>query len=144
MHAVVLFLLVAAPAPFPRPERRTDLDRIQGEWEMVRVVYGVSFGDGRKIMTLDASPASRDHLVSVRRDRWTARVRGSLSYQLTVKLHNGEVDLLDVGEQVTQRGVYALARDTLTVCVAGSNRARATSLTITQSGQTLYVLRRPR
>jgi hypothetical protein len=68
--AVVLCLLVAAPAHFAKSEHCSDLERLQGEWEVVSFAVCTTLG------ALDASLPPYRYLVYVRRDRWLAHVLG--------------------------------------------------------------------
>ncbi len=103
-----LFLLGLAPAPLPKPDKRSDLQKMQGEWVRVSV-------------TVDGTPQGGQETLSVKNDllqfkwdydRWKV-VLDATSSPPKIDFHhagspNGRAALV---------GVYRLEADTqLTIC----------------------------
>ena len=116
MHAVVICLLFAAPAPFTKPERRSDLARIQGEWTQ-KAVY--QWLDG-------------EWVVMVSEASFNVRIQGNrFIYREAVEyfsLH-GKAGI-DVTSDLTvqpSRGVYSVEGDVLTIVLARPGADRPTT-----------------
>ena len=115
-----LWLLVAvavavgfAPAPLPRASRagpRTDLDRMQGLWEVV---------DSR-MSGIELTP-NKGARVQVRRDRWTFidKRDGASRHHWDLRLNPSatppQIDFKGVEGSGSSQGVYRLEGDTLTI-----------------------------
>src|SRR5262249_2670392 len=106
--------LVAAPAPFAKPERRSDLSRMQGEWEMVsdKRCYLMVSPRGDKLVWFQV-PATATASVTGDRVRWY--VNGKVTCEEVIRTDRGNVDLTDVESRLTCLGIYRLAGDVLTI-----------------------------
>jgi hypothetical protein len=136
--------LVAAPAPFARPERRPDLERVQGEWEVVKDTQCVWSGRTSQLATVNVAPDPNVNLVYVLREQWVTRVFGYAGFCSSIKFAEGKIDMVNAEDRTIRRGVYTLTGDTLTICLAPCGADRPTSLAVNQGGYSGYVLRRKR
>jgi uncharacterized protein (TIGR03067 family) len=134
MPAVVLCLLVAAPAPFPKVERRGDLERLQGEWEHGALYYS---HDGQWHKNTTLPPRSiliqGNDVIYPDNSRETFSLRGRTSPR--------GIDLSSDDTARPALGVYSIEGDTLTLVVACRGDQRPTSF---DSGYYKVVYRRKR
>jgi len=135
--------VVAAPAPLPQQDRRSDRDRVQGEWEVSYEAVGVAVnaGESRDVVLL---PASREgHTATFTGGRLLWRFGGEMHSEDVARLDRGRIDLTDVRSGRTWRGAYGLEGDKLTICLSPEGEAaRPASLRLSREGQRVYVLRR--
>jgi hypothetical protein len=105
MRAVVLCLLVAAPAPFAKPERRGDLDRLQGEWDHVALYYwhGGEWHKNSSLPPLDKR-IQANHIVYRDNSRETFSLCGRTSPR--------GIDVSSDGVARPALGVYSIDGDT--------------------------------
>jgi uncharacterized protein (TIGR03067 family) len=136
---------LAAPAPFAKPERRTDLDKIRGEWDVVSEELNLRLDLGRGSSSIRYSPKRGGFKAVITGYRLLWCAEGRITSEEVVRLDKGKIDLTDSQSRVTRRGIYKLAGDVLVVCAWSDGRAnRPSSLEPDQEGQTAYVLRRRR
>jgi uncharacterized protein (TIGR03067 family) len=113
---VVLLAVGFAPAPFPRPARpnaaRSDLQRMQGTWDIVDHVYRTR------------SHRNRDGKVEIEGNRWRCQFPGQIGdrweIQLDPTMKPRSMDFAQVGNYLYLdgflRAIYRFEGDTLTVC----------------------------
>jgi uncharacterized protein (TIGR03067 family) len=114
MRRVILLLVVLsvafAPAPFPKPNRQTDLEKLQGEWVTVKSVLE---GDEVKLTP------GRDTAV-FKGDQISFVTGGTVSARWTITLGPAQqprtLDLRGAGATNFILGIYRLEGDTLTLC----------------------------
>jgi uncharacterized protein (TIGR03067 family) len=135
--------VLAAPAPFAKPERRSELEKLRGEWVVVSEERQLFFGYGQGgSAAIRHSRRRSGYSVVIVGDRLRWIVDGRVASESAVRLDKGKIDLTCVQTRETGRGVYKLTGDTLVVCVARDERP--TSLEPERDGETRYVLRRKR
>ena len=115
-------LIVAAGAL--QPDKPSDQDLIQGEWEIATVTAA-----GKD------SAERRGWLCTFSADTLTMRPKDAqqgltLKYKLDPLQDPKEIDTtheLDAGKPIEQLGIYALERDTLTLCLEAAGKPRPTA-----------------
>jgi hypothetical protein len=126
MSAALLCLLVAAPAPFPKSERRSDsnddLTRLQGTWTP-DAVYRWQEDAWMKIHA-----AAPPLVIRGRCFAWQGNFAPSALVE-TVTLHKGPyprgIDFLSADASGVERAAYAIEGDTLTIVLPFSRGERA-------------------
>jgi uncharacterized protein (TIGR03067 family) len=102
--------LAFAPAPLPRQDRRTDLEKLQGEWVTVSSVLEGGVQTFRP---------NEDRVV-FKGDQLSFVIGGSVSARWTVRLGSAQkLRTLDLrGDRATDfiLGIYQLEGDKLTIC----------------------------
>jgi uncharacterized protein (TIGR03067 family) len=137
--------VLAAPAPFAKPDRRSEMEKFRGEWEVVSSVTQVLIEEGRGASAVRYLRKRGGYNVVITGDRLQWLADGKVVSESAVRLDRGTIDLTCVPTRETGRGVYKLTGDTLVVCVArGGHDQRPASLEPERDGETRYVLRRKR
>jgi hypothetical protein len=138
--------VVAAPAPCAKRERRTDLERMQGEWEIVsyeRCYWMKGRDDTDRFIWGGFGWEKAVARVAGDRLRWSARAAG-LGERL-IRAEKGRIDLHDVTSRTTPLGIYKLDGDVLTIRQAHSGELRRPpSFEGDCDGDVVLVLRRKR
>src|SRR5262245_61182477 len=136
--------ILAAPAPFAKPERRSDLEKIRSEWDVVSEELNLLLDLGRGTASIRYSPKRDGFKAVITEDRLRWSVGGRITSEEVIRLEKGKIDLIDVNSRAMRRGIYKVAGDTFIVCVASGGSVRPSSFEPDQEGQTAYVLRRKR
>jgi hypothetical protein len=136
----------AAPAPFAKRERRTDLERIQGKWEIVsyeKCYWMKEFDDTDRFTWSQFKWEKAVVNVAGDRLRWSAL--GSGLGEKIIHAEKGRIDLHDVTSRTTSLGIYKLEDDVLTIRQARSwELRRPMSFEGDFDGDVIFVLRRKR
>jgi hypothetical protein len=134
----------AAPAPFAKPERRSDVERMRGEWEVVsqKRCYLMESRSGDVLVWVNVTVKTTAR-VTGERLRWY--VRGSFLHEEVIRTHKGNVDLTDAQSGRTCLGLYRLHGDVLVIrtSLAGTPD-RPPSFDGDRPDEILFVLRRKR
>jgi uncharacterized protein (TIGR03067 family) len=138
---------VAAPAPFAKPERRTDLEKLRGEWQVIseKRCYLLMAPRGGKLAWVTFSCESK--AVSVTGDRLQWHCEGVVTGREVVRLGKGvlpPIDLTNEQSGRTRRGIYTLTGGVLTLRVSAGGAGRPKSFTADVENEITYVLRRTR
>jgi uncharacterized protein (TIGR03067 family) len=121
--AAALASVAFAPAPFPRPDRRTDLQKMQGTWVVVA--------------------DSLDWLrVVVGRDRMSMQQDGKTLREYIVRLGAGTIDCKEVGSGRTFLGIYRFDGGALLLRIANPGMPRPKSFVNKAPGHALLSLMR--
>jgi uncharacterized protein (TIGR03067 family) len=152
MSRLLLFVLfvitspaLAAPAPFAKPERRTDLDSVRGEWDVVSEELHVRLNMGRGTSSIRYSPKRDGHKAVITGHRLLWCAEGRVMSEEAIRLDKGQIDLTDAQSRVTRLGIYKVAGDVIVICTWSAGKAdRPKSFEPDLQGQTAYVLRRKR
>jgi uncharacterized protein (TIGR03067 family) len=124
--AGLLLLLVCAfaPAPFPRREPRGDLQRLQGEWRLVRSAFGGSWVEGSRVtFRLQGDRATFRHGPQML-NTWKVRLNASKPLK-ELDLEAASVSRIRAGTVIPC--VYRLENDELTIWEP-SGESRPTSI----------------
>jgi hypothetical protein len=156
MRRVVLSVLlvlasgfvVAAPAPFEKPERRSGLDQIQGEWEVVSHERCWLRHTGNGLGLIWDAYSCGSMAVRVTGGRLVWYFRGAVTSTDAVRMGTGTlnvIDLTDVQSGRRRPGIYRLAGDALTIRLSITGKLdRPTSFDLDREGDMVYVFRRKR
>jgi uncharacterized protein (TIGR03067 family) len=109
-----LLCVAFAPAPFPKakPDRQTDLEKLQGDWDLVSETYR-----GQTHTRKMTAVIYKDSLALVTKD-WTSRYR----FTLDPKAKPPTIDMRLAGDSHRMHAVYRLRGDVLTICYHMANR----------------------
>jgi len=134
-------ILFAAPAPFAkpnRPDRSTDVDRLQGAW--TRTAAYVWRSDGWQVV----SAISSDAIIRGNQFAWTGGFTANDMVE-RFTLHAGTplhgIDFTSERTHEVERGVYKIDADVLTIVLAKRGEQRPFSL---DNGHLKLVFRRKR
>src|SRR6478672_1325676 len=85
---------LSAPAPFAKPDRRSDVSRMQGEWEVVsqKRCYLMESRAGDELAWVNVRTQTT---VRVTGDRLRWYVGSSFLHEEIIRTHKGNVDLTD-------------------------------------------------
>jgi uncharacterized protein (TIGR03067 family) len=138
--------VAGAPAPFAKPAR-TELEKLQGEWQVVSETRFILLpnGDDLTVGRLKSSVRGRTATVSKDCLRWC--FVGVSDREELIRLDGknpGQIDLTCTYSRKTRRGVYKLEGDVLTLCLARAGDVRPSSLAGGRHGEVITVLRRKR
>jgi uncharacterized protein (TIGR03067 family) len=137
---------VAAPAPFAKPERRTDLEKLQGEWVVASWTDAILMEWRGGSVEGWAEVSCEGRTVSVTGDRLKWRTDGAVTRGEVIRLGKGEpkaIDLTNAESRRTRRGIYRLEGDVLTLCLSAAGEAeRPASFELKRGCENLLVLRR--
>ena len=136
MLLLAVVCLAFAPAPLPKPDRRSDAQKLEGEWERVRLYNGGSVfpeKPGEVTLTISGTVAAFS-LRGMEQTKWDVKLA-------PLKSPKG-LDLVGQGDSngTIQHGIYRLEGGTLTYCYHGS--ARPTSFDPAAPGVFIQVLKR--
>jgi hypothetical protein len=136
----------AAPAPFAKPERRTGLEHLRGEWEVVSEQRRVTIDFGRGASAVLVTLAGRDATVTITGGRFRLHRGATPSSNEAIRAAGpGALDLTDEQAGLTRRAAYARSGDLLVICASVSGATgRPNNLRADGHGETLYTLRRKR
>jgi uncharacterized protein (TIGR03067 family) len=140
--------VVAAPAPFAKPERRSELEKLRGEWQVVteKRCHLMMAPREAKLRWVEYSCASQTMSMSGERVQWHAE--GAVTRREVIRLGKGVLNPIDLTNEQsgrTRRGIYYLTGNVLTLRLSSAGVAkRPKSFIADAEEETVYVLRRIR
>ena len=138
-------LLFAANALVTSAEPKTDLDKLQGTWLTVSLVY-----DGKALFDEKNPPKVEPAKLAYDGSKWLVKADGKTVAAGVTKLDQTkkpkEIDILDesgMTNEKTKLGIYELDGDTFKYCIALAGKPRPTEfVSKPDSGHSLIVSKR--
>jgi uncharacterized protein (TIGR03067 family) len=137
--------LFAAMSLVTSAEPKTDLDKLQGTWLTVSLVY-----DGKSLFDEKNPPKVEPAKLAYDGSKWLVKVDGKTVAGGVTKVDPSkkpkEIDVLDesgMTNEMTKLGIYELDGDTFKYCIALAGKPRPTAfVSKPDSGHSLIVCKR--